>query len=126
MRSIHGCTLRSIYLLLKILKKYNLVFLVVFVIVGFILCFFVNRYINKTIIIIGGFIGCYAITTIVLSVFPNFITSVLYLFVCLFVSFVLGCVIGYFLKDDIRFSCLLLGVYLCFFCASFVNQIVQN
>lgn len=126
MRSIHGCTLRSMYLLLKILKKYNYVFCVLFVLIGIIFCFFGNRYINKTIIIIGGVIGCYAITALVLSLFPKFITTELYLFVCLFVSFVLGCVIGYFLKDDIRFSCLLLGGSLGFSCATFVYQIVQN
>ena len=126
MRSIHGCTLRSMYLLLKLLNKYNYIFLVLFAIIGIILCFFGNRYINKTIILIGGFIGCYAITAAVLSFFPKFITTELYLFLCLFVSFVLGCVIGYFLKDDIRFSCLLLGASLGFSCATFVYQIVQN
>ena len=126
MRSIHGCTLRSTYLLLKLLNKYNYVFCVLFVLIGLVLCLFGNRYINKTIIIIGGFIGCYAITAAVLSFFPNFITTETYLFVCLFVAFVLGCVIGYFLKDDIRFSCLLLGAALGFSCATFVYQIVQN
>ena len=126
MRSIHGCTLRSTYLLLKLLNKYNYVFCVIFVLVGLVLCLFGNRYINKTIIIIGGFIGCYAITAAVLSFFPSFITTETYLFVCLFVAFVLGCVIGYFLKDDIRFSCLLLGAALGFSCATFVYQIVQN
>ena len=126
MRSLHGCTLRSTYLLLKLLNDYNYVFCALFVLIGLIFCFFGSRYINKIIIIIGGFIGCYAITAAVLSFFPNFITSELYLFVCLFVSFVLGCVIGYFLKDDIRFSCLLLGAFLGFASATFVYQIVQN
>lgn len=126
MRSFHGCTLRSTYLLLKLLNKYNYVFCVLFILIGLIFCFFGSRYINKIIIVIGGFIGCYAITAVVLSFFPNFITTELYLFVCLFVSFVLGCVIGYFLKDDIRFSCLLLGAGLGFSSATFVYQIVQN
>ena len=126
MSSLYGCSLRSTYLLLKIFLEYKIVFTIIFILVGIGLCFFGNRFIKWTIILISGFIGCYALTAVVLKFFPNFITSESYLLICLLICFVLGCVIGYFIKDDEKMYIPLLGAGLGYFCATFLYQIVQN
>ena len=126
MRSLYGCSLRSSYLFIKLLNDYKLVFCILFVIVGIIFCFFGKRYMKYLIMIICGFIGCYAITAAILNFFPNFITTELWLLVCLLVCFILGCILGWFLKDEIKFSVLITGAFLGYSCATFVYQIVQN
>ena len=126
MRSIYGCSLKQFYLLLKLLKDYNVPFSIFMFLVGIGLCFFGYRFVKYTIIFICGVIGCYVITALVLSLFPDFIQTEGYLFLCLFVCFVLGCVAGYFLKDDIRSAIFLFGAFLGYCSATFVYQIVQN
>ena len=126
MDSLYGCSLKSLYLLIKLLNDYKIVFCIVFIIVGLAFCLFGNRFITYTIIFSCGLIGCYLITAIVLSSFPNFITSELYLFICLLVCFVLGCIIGYFLKGDINSAVLILGAFLGYSCSVFLYQIIQN
>ena len=126
MRSIHGCSLRKLYLLLKILKKYKVPFAIFMVLVGIGLCFFGYRAVKYTIIFICGVIGCYSLTALCLSLFPNFIKTENYLFLCLFVCFVLGCFVGYFVKDDINSAIFIFGAFLGYCSATFVYQIVQN
>ena len=126
MESIYGCSLKSSYLLLKLLEDYKIIFAIIFVVIGLVLCFMGNRFITYTIVIVCGFIGCYALTAAVLNFFPDFITTELWLLVCLVVCFVLGCILGYFLKGEVQFSVIIFGGFLGYSCAIFVYQIVLN
>ena len=126
MRSLYGCSLRSKYLLLKLLKDYKYVFCVIFVLVGLCLCIKGNAFLKTAIIVTCGFIGCYALSALVLKMFPDFITSESYLFLCLFVCFVLGCIFGYVIRNETTTYSLLLGAGLGYLLNTFVYQIVQN
>lgn len=126
MKSLYGCSLKSKYLLLKLFQKFKFPFAIIFVLFGVGLCFFGNRFIKYAIIGICGLVGCYALTALVLRLFPNFITKETYLFICLILCFVLGCVIGYFIRNDEKMYILLLGAGLGYFAATFVYQIIQN
>jgi hypothetical protein len=126
LNSLYGCSLRSTYLFLKLLQDYKIVFCILFVVIGIVLVFFGYKYLRYAIIIICGFIGCYAITAAILNFFPNFITTETYLLICLVVCFILGCAIGFLLKDDVKFNIILLGGFLGYSAAKFVYQIVQN
>ena len=126
MDSLYGCSLRSSYLLLKLFKEYKIVFAIIFIVVGILLCLFGLRLSGKAVITVCGFLGCYLLTAAVLNFFPNFIKSELYLCLCLVVCFVLGCVVGFFLRGEIKFSILLFGGFLGYCVSIFVYQIVQN
>ena len=125
-RSLYGCTLRSSYLFLRLLEDYKFVFAVLFVAIGVILCLFGFKYKNITVIIICGFIGCYAISAAILAWFPNFITDELGIIICLLVSFILGCLIGFFIKNEDSYYCLLAGGLLGYYASSYVFKIVSN
>ena len=125
-RSKYGCPLGSSYLLLKFMEKYNYYFMVVMVLLGIFLCFVGKKYIAPTIIILCGLIGCYALTSLVLSIFPNFIKTELWLFICLLVCLIIGLIIGYFLRDMEKFFIVLVGGFLGFSVATFLYQIVQT
>ena len=73
-----------------------------------------------------GVVGCYFRTSLILSLFPDFITTELWLFVCLLVCGILGCIIGYFTKDEVSFYIILSGAFLGYSVATFFYQIVQN
>ena len=125
-RSLYGCSLRSSYLFLRLLNEYYIVFAIIFIIFGFILCFLGFKYKEKIIMFVCGILGCYLITAAVLSWFPNLITDELGLIICLIVCFILGCIVGFFLKGEIKFNAILLGGFLGYSSATFVYQIVQN
>ena len=125
-RSLYGCTLRSSYLFLRLLEDYKFVFAILFVAIGLILCFYGFKHKAKTVIIVCGFIGCYAITAAVLAWFPNFITDELGIIICLLVSFILGCLIGFFIKNDDTYYCLLAGGLIGYYASSYVFKIVSN
>ena len=126
MESIYGCSLKSTYLLMKLFNDYSAIFGVAFILLGLMFCFLGYRFLKITIIVLSGIIGCYLITVCVLSFFPDFITSEQMLFICLGVSFILGCGIGFFLKGDIKTSILLLGGFLGYLCTDLVFKLVQN
>jgi len=125
-RSLYGCTLRSSYLFLRLLEDYKIVFAILFVAIGIILCFFGFRYKGRTVILVCGFIGCYAISAAVLAWFPNFITDELGIIICLLVSFILGCLVGYFIKDDDAYYCLVAGGLIGYYVSNYVFKIVSN
>ena len=124
--SLYGCSLRSSYLLLKLFKEYKFIFAIIFIVVGLILCFFGLSFSGKTVIIICGLLGCYLITAVILNLFPNLIKDELSLLICLLVCLVLGCVVGFFLRGEIKFTILLCGGFLGYCVSIFVYQIVQN
>ena len=126
MSSIYGCSLKSTYLLLKLFNRYKIVFAIIFVLVGILLCFLGNKYITYTIIFVCGIIGCYGLTAAILSFFPKFITTEMWLIGCLVICFVLGCVIGFFLRGEVNFAILLFGAFVGYSCSIFLYQIVQN
>ena len=126
MESLYGCSLKSTYLLTKLFEDYKIFFVIVFVAVGLLLCFMGNKFLAITLIIVCGIAGCYLITAFVLNAFPQFITSELYLFVCMGVSLVLGCLVGFFLKGDVQMGVVFFGGFLGYSCAIFVYQIVLN
>ena len=125
-KSRYGCALGSSYLLMKLLEEYNYIFMVIMVVVGILLCFFGRKYIEPTILVLCGIIGCYVLTAIILSLFPDFITSELGLFFCLLVCFILGLILGYFTKSDVRFYVILCGAFLGYSVATFFYQIIQT
>ena len=125
-KSKYGCPLGSGYLLLKLMEKYNYYFMVVMVLLGLFLCFVGKKYIAPTIIILCGLIACYALTALVLSIFPNFIKTELYLFICLLVCLIIGLIIGYFTRDMEKFYIVVAGGFLGYSLATFLYQIVQN
>ena len=125
-RSLYGCTLRSSYLFLRLLEDYKFVFALLFVAIGIILCFFGFQYKAKTVIIVCGFVGCYAISAAILAWFPNFITDELGIIICLLVCFIFGCVIGFFMKDDDTYYCLVAGGIFGYYISSYVFKIVSN
>ena len=126
MESLYGCSLKSTYLLTKLIEDYKIFFVVLFVVVGLLLCFMGNNILTITLIIVCGIVGCYAITAFVLNAFPHFITSEFYLFVSMGVSLVLGCLIGFFLKGDVQMAVIFFGGFLGYSCAIFVYQIILN
>lgn len=126
MKSLYGCSLKSTYLLKKLIEDYKYIFAVLFIIIGLVLCFTGKNTIKYTIMIVCGIIGCYGLTSLVLSLFPNFITTELWLFVCLFVCFCLGCIVGIFLRNEVNFYIIVCGGFLGYSCAIFVYQIVLN
>lgn len=125
-KSRYGCPLGSSYLLLKLLEDYKYIFMVVMILLGVFLCFFGYKYRAPTIVALCGIIGCYFLTALILSLFPDFITTELWLFVCLLVCGILGCIIGYFTKDQVNFYVILCGAFLGYSCATFLYQIIQN
>jgi hypothetical protein len=125
-KSKYGCPLGSSYLLLKLMEKYNYYFMVVMVLLGLFLCFVGKKYIAPTIIILCGLIACYALTALILSIFPNFIKTELYLFICLLVCLIIGLIIGYFTRDMEKFYIVVAGGFLGYSLATFLYQIVQN
>ncbi len=125
-RSLYGCSLKSSYLFLRLLEDFKIIFAILFVGIGIILCFWGLKQKNKTVIIVCGFIGCYAISAAVLAWFPSFITDELGIFICLLVSFILGCAIGFFLKDEDSFYCLVAGGLIGYYLSSYVFKIVSN
>ena len=96
------------------------------VLLGLFLCFVGKKYIAPTIIILCGLIACYALTALVLSIFPNFIKTELYLFICLLVCLIIGLIIGYFTRDMEKFYIVVAGGFLGYSLATFLYQIVQN
>ena len=125
-RSLYGCSLKSSYLFLRLLEDFKYLFAALFVGIGIILCLWGLKQKNKTVIIVCGFIGCYAISAAVLAWFPSFITDELGIFICLLVSFILGCAIGFFLKDEDSFYCLVAGGLIGYYASSYVFKIVSN
>ena len=124
--SRYGCPLGSTYLLMKLMEDYNYAFMVVMILVGIYLCFFGRKYLSYTIVGVCGIVGCYVLTALLISIFPNFITTELYLFICLLVCFILGLVIGYFTKDSEQFFVVLAGAALGYSLVTFLYQIVQT
>ena len=125
-KSKYGCPLGSGYLLLKLMEKYNYYFMVVMVLLGIFLCFVGKKYVAPTIIILCGLIACYGLTALVLSIFPNFIKTELWLFVCLLVCLIIGLIIGYFIRDMEKFFIVVAGGFLGYSVATFLYQIIQN
>ena len=125
-RSLYGCTLRSSYLFLRLLNEFKFIFAVIFIIFGFLLCFGGFKLIKKLIMLICGFIGSYLITSILLTLFPNFITDEIGLIICLIVCFIIGLGIGFFIKEKTKYYAMLLGGYVGYSLATFVYQIIQN
>ena len=125
-RSLYGCSLKSSYLFLRLLEDFKYIFAALFVGIGIILCLWGLKQKNKTVIIVCGFIGCYAISAAVLAWFPSFITDELGIIICLLVSFILGCAIGFFLKDEDSFYCLVAGGLIGYYASSYVFKIVSN
>jgi hypothetical protein len=126
MKSLYGCSLKSTYLLMKLLQEYSLIFGILFIVLGIMFCIWGYRFLKITIVVISGIAGCYIITISVLSFFPNFITTELTLLACMGISFVLGCGIGFFLKGDIKTSVIILGGFLGYLCTDFVFEIIKN
>ena len=126
MESLYGCSLKSSYLLKQLIEDYKIIFAILFILVGLLLCFMGNNILAITLIIVGGVAGCYLITAFVLNAFPQFITSESYLFLCMGVSLVLGCLIGFLLKGDVQMAIIFFGGYLGYSCTIFVYQIVLN
>ena len=126
MESLYGCSLKSSYLMSRLFEDYKIVFTIIFVVFGLLLCIKGNSMVTVTLIIVCGIVGCYSLTAFVLNAFPNFITTELWLFICMIVSLVLGCLIGFFLKGNVKAAIILLGGFLGYSCAIFVYQIVLN
>ena len=124
--SRYGCPLGSIYLLLKLMEDYNYIFMVLMALIGLYLCFVGRKYLSYTIIGVCGIVCCYALTSLLISIFPNFITSELYLFICLLVCFILGLIVGYFLKDSVSIFVVLAGAALGYSFVTFFYQIIQT
>ncbi len=124
--SLYGCTLRSTYLFLRLLQDYKIIFCIIFILLGLIICFFGHRYLKYAIVIICGLVVCYAAITALLNFFPNLITSEIVLIIALIVLFVLGCAVGFWIKNMTKLIVVLLGGFLGFCCAKFLYQIVQN
>ena len=125
-KSPYACSLRSSYLFIKLLQEYKVIFCIIFILIGLVICFFGHRYLKIAIIIITGFAACYALTVALLNFFPNLITSELGLLICLGVFFILGCVLGFFLNKSVKWIVIVLGGFLGYLSATFVYQIVQN
>ena len=125
-KSRYGCPLGSSYLLLKLLTDYKYIFMVVMIIAGIFLCFFGYKYISPTIIVLCAIIGAYFLTSLILSLFPDFITTELWLFVCILVCGILGSILGYFTKDEVSFYVILCGAFLGYSVTTFFYQIVQT
>ena len=126
MESLYGCSLKSSYLLNKLFEDYKIIFAIIFVAFGLLLCIKGNNMLAITLITMCGIVGCYALTAFILNAFPNFITTEIWLFACMGVAFVLGCLIGFFLKGNVSIAIILLGGFLGYSCAIFVYQIVLN
>ena len=125
-KSRYGCPLAGTYLLLELMEDYKYIFMGILIILGLFLGFFGLKYLSPTIIVLCGILGCYFLTALILSLFPDFITTELWLFVCLLVCGILGCIIGYFLRDQEKFFITLCGGFLGYSVATFFYQIVQN
>lgn len=125
-KSRYGCPLGSTYLLLKLMEEYNYYFMVVMVLLGLFLCFVGKKYIAPTIVVLCGIVACYALTALILSIFPNFIKTELWLFVCLLVCFIIGFIIGYLTRNMVGFYIVLAGGFLGYSVATFLYQLVQN
>lgn len=126
LRSVYGCTLRSSYLLLRLLNNNKIVFCIIFVIIGLALCLFGNNYLQYAIILVCSIIGCYGLTVAVLNFFPNLITTETWLFVCLGASLLIGFLIGFLLRDEKKLFVIILGGFLGYSLATFLYQIIQN
>lgn len=125
-KSRYGCPLGSAYLLLKLMEEYNYYFMVVMVLLGVFLCFVGKKYIAPTIVVLCSIVACYALTALILSLFPNFIKTELWLFVCLLVCFIIGFIIGYLTRNMVGFYIVLAGGFLGYSVATFLYQLVQN
>ncbi len=79
-----------------------------------------------TIITVTGIAGCYLITVLVLSKFPDKVDSEKNLWILMGISLVLGLAIGYFLRDEVQGYVVMLGGALGYSCGTFAYQIVQN
>ena len=126
MKSLYGCSLKSSYLMKKLFGDYKVVFTIIFILFGLLFCIKGFSMLSKTLVILCGIIGCYALTAFVLNVFPTFITSETLLFVCLGVTFILGCIIGFLIEGHVKAPIILFGGFLGYSCAIFVYQIVLN
>ena len=124
--SVYGCSLRSTYLFLRLLKAHKIIFCVIFVLLGLIICFFGQIYLKFAIIIICGLLACYGISTAILNFFPDLIINEFVLLIWLIVFFVVGCVIGFYIKDSTKLIVAILGGFLGYLCTKFLYQIVQN
>ena len=100
--------------------------MVVMVLLGVFLCFVGKKYIAPTIVVLCSIVACYALTALILSLFPNFIKTELWLFVCLLVCFIIGFIIGYFTRNMVGFYIVLAGGFLGYSVATFLYQLVQN
>lgn len=126
MKSMYGCPLGSSYLFLKLMNQYKVVFCIVFIIIGLLLCFVGNRYFKVAIIIICGFVCCYGLTIAILNFFPKFITSETGLFICLGVSLLIGLIVGFLLRNCKKLCVGILGGFIGFAITTFIYQIVQT
>ena len=124
--SVYGCTLRSNYLFLRLLKAHKIIFCVLFVLLGLIICFFGQVYLKFAIIILCGLLACYGICTAILNFFPDLIRDEFVLLIWLIVFFVIGSVIGFYIKDSTKIIVAILGGFIGYLCSNFLYQIVQN
>lgn len=125
-KSLYGCNLRSMYLLQKLLEENKFVFGPIIIIIGLLLAFKGRSYFGIAMMIICCIFSCYALTAIILSSFPTFLTTEWHLLICLGLTGMAGLVVGYIIKKKPKICGFVIGGVVGFCGATFVYQIVQN
>ena len=124
--SIYGCALNDWYLLRKLMKEYNYIFATVFIIVGLFLVLWGKKCELPTLMIVIGILVCYLATIIILNFIPSLIKTERNLFILLGVGFLVGALIGLFLKGKIRVLAVIVGGAAGYSVTEFVYTIVSG
>ena len=124
--SIYGCALNDWYLLRKLMKEYNYIFATAFIIVGLFLVLWGKKCELPTLMIVIGILVCYLATIIILNFIPSLIKTERNLFILLGVGFLVGALIGLFLKGKIRVLAVIVGGAAGYSVTEFVYTIVSG
>ena len=124
-RSVSGCTLNSTYLLRKLIHEYRIIFSIICIIFGFLLCFYGSKFIWFTIIIVVAIATVIVGTVAVLSFLPNKIQDDQSLLILIGVIFLIGIIIGLVLTKAVKAFVFVLGCVLGYSIGLFAYQAIQ-
>ena len=121
-----GCSLTSGVKLYKFFNKYKEISGLILFCLGIAICILgaIHFKIN-TFLISGSSLG-FAIVSLILIFYPEFLSSELKIIICLGVSFIIGSLLGIYLVKKLKYVVALLGVLLGYYSFSFVYDLLTK
>ena len=120
-----GCSLTSGVKLYIFLNEHKVISGFIMICLGIAICILGARYFTYNIFLISGSFLSLAIVSIILKFYPELLSSEIKIMICLGVSFILGCILGIWLKNKMKIPLVLLGGFLGYKVFSFAISIFK-